>query len=358
LAIPPLLAAGPSPSVAQLRYPFLPVMETVPDARGAALGRAFTAVAEGPSAVWWNPGALALPSPWSAQLVTNLTRTRWTESNDLDVYAVSGRLREVGLAAHLMRLGEGEETSGRHRSWDLLCHLGAGVDLAERVGLGSPDRVRWGVGVSAKSYAIAFHEGPFRTSRRNYGRAIDADVGSLLALRLPLVRGARGDIFALEGPAVPFAGLRAGVTLRNAFDAEIDRIDGLDRGTPLGQQVRAGIALEAGTARWKSLGPVLAGTFSAEMVGDIESASGSPTRCYGIELRILDALSLRYGETRDELWDFQGVSRGLGLRLGLPGRAGIRLDWAHVPYPGGRLYRPEMLPADAEQFSGSIWFVP
>lgn len=352
------LALAPSRVAAQLRYPFLPAMETVPDARSAGLARAFTAVAEGPSAVWWNPGSLGLSSTWSAQLVTDLDRVTWIGSKDLDVYALAGHIRGAGVAAHVLRLGEEESGRGVRRVWDALVHVGVGLDLSRHAGLGSPERMRWGIGAAAKYYAIAQRDEPIDRGYRDRAGALDADLGSLMIVRRPLVRGAAGDFFASGGPPAPYAGLRAGFVLRNAFNREVDLTERKGGEVFLGRQVRAGVALEAGTASWRSVGPIAAGTLSAEMIGDIDDVRSSPTRAFGFELALLRVIALRYGEIRDEASRLRGVSRGLGLCLGLPWRAGIRLDWADAASPKGRILRPMMPAGRAEQLSVSIWFQP
>jgi hypothetical protein len=358
LAVLLLLVGWISPAAAQLRLSFLPAMGIVPDARSLGMGCAFTAVAEGPSAAWWNPGALGIPSPWSVQVATDIGKSSWIGSDDLGVYALSAQFRGTGVAAHVVTLGE-EDAFGfnQRRKRDSLVHVGAGTDLAGRIGLGSPGRIRWGVGGAVKRYAISFRPGEFQTSQRSRASGIDADAGSLLAIRVPLGRDRGADLFAPRGPTVPFAGLRAGAVLRGVFGSKVDLTTSPGGETLLDREMWTGVAVEAGTAGWKRLGPVVAGTVSAEMKGDLENDGDSPTRCLGVEVRILDLLSLRYGETRDERWDFKGISRGVGLRIGLPWRAGIRLDWARASVPHW-IYWPEMGRGDLRQFSGSIWFLP
>lgn len=73
-------AFGPVESAAQ-------ISATIePDARSNGMGGAFTAVAEGPAAVWWNPGALAFiqgieVSPFSRrQLLPGIAEGMWIYS--------------------------------------------------------------------------------------------------------------------------------------------------------------------------------------------------------------------------------------------------------------------------------------
>jgi hypothetical protein len=214
------------------------------------------------------------------------------------------------------------------------------------------------VGAAVKRYSTAFHRRPFHTSLRHEVSGVDADLGSLLAIRVPIGSDRGADLFNARGPLVPYAGVRTGFSLRGALGTEIDLSTTPGGVVPLGRQFHLGVALEAGTAGWRRLGPVLAGSLAADLVGDLDLERHRPTRCFGLELRVLDLVALRYGETRDERMRFKGVSRGLGVNLGLPGRAGIHLDWARASYPTGA-FRPGVSNASrADQFTGSIWFLP
>jgi hypothetical protein len=323
-------------------------MEAIPDARSIGLGRAYTAIAEGPSGVWWNPGALGMPRSWEATFYTDVGRRAWI-GGDLDVYAVAGPVRDVGLALHVVRVGEEDRGFGVRKKPDLLVQGGAGIEIAQRMGLADPRFVRWGVGGSLKLYRIGFEDDDEPGSRyRDHATDFDADAGSLLSIRVPLGSGADSELFPASGsPAVPFAGLRAGAIVRNALGHEIDLREG-GGGFPLGTDARGGVAIEAGSAPLAPLGPMIAGTFSADLAGITEIRESNPMRSVGFELRLLDILSLRYGEMHSGEW--KGITRGIGLQAGLPGRGGVRLDWAQLPFP--------CCSEETEQVTATMWVAP
>ena len=138
--VPPLGSATTAP--AQIRFPLLPGKESVPDARALAMRRAFSAIAEGPSAVWWNPGALGLPGRWTATALTEITEDdrSFFLPGELDVYAIAGMMHGLGVGLHLIKTGDCESKSVFKS--DLLVRAGAGIDLAERLRLAESGRLR------------------------------------------------------------------------------------------------------------------------------------------------------------------------------------------------------------------------
>ncbi|MDM7916801.1 MAG: hypothetical protein QUU85_16285, partial [Candidatus Eisenbacteria bacterium] len=156
--------------------------------------------------------------------------------------------------------------------------------------------------------------------------------------------------FEPGGEAGPWLGLRTGVVLHNILDQKLDMTIGPDGETPIGQKIRAGAAIEAASASWAGFGPIVSGTVAAEFESDMGDFRANPVRCYGAEIRVLDLLSFRYGRVEDDAWDFEGVTRGAGVQVAIPGRGGVRLDWASVPLP--------LHGTDTEQTTVSVWMQP
>src|SRR5512145_2853578 len=82
-----------------------------PDARSQGFGRAFTAVADGPAAVWWNPGALAIEQGASVSPYAEFPILPAAEGLVLWSFSARGAWEGIGLGAHLSRLEHREFTA-------------------------------------------------------------------------------------------------------------------------------------------------------------------------------------------------------------------------------------------------------
>ncbi|NNE44743.1 MAG: hypothetical protein HKN12_11070, partial [Gemmatimonadetes bacterium] len=146
-----------------------------PDARARAMGGAYTAIAEGATAVWWNPATL----PGSGRLYQS-PFSRFepvpedTFGSALYTLAgnVGGRTWGGGLALErYSRQGINPATGGQEPpTEESLLTLGGGVDVLQLLWGGS-DRYRWSVGSNFKYFHVKW-------GNRADGTKWDADLST------------------------------------------------------------------------------------------------------------------------------------------------------------------------------------
>jgi hypothetical protein len=319
-----------------VRVQFLP-----PDARSRGLGGAYVAIADDALATFWNPGALGLVSGKSL-LPFAWTRPLPQEGDDGWQYtgAVAFGSDGFGGGLHVSYLSHGERSVGGPSpvTWtpsEWIAHFGFGIDLA-RIWLHGLEPLRWGVGGSLKlvrSYRFPAYEGASELSATMF----DMDVGTLLALRLPL-RDAPPDARPshLE--------LRAGATVRNVKDHQFNYGDGGTK-EPLGGGPRIGAAAELALFDQGTLGHWIraTGSYDLEYFREYRNTAAAPDppqlesgwfeyadpiRHAGVEVEVLGILAGRVGHV-DGPGGFSGNTVGAGIGAGRTFRA--RLDWARWP---------------------------
>lgn len=317
----------------------------VPNARAQGMGRAFTAIAEGPSAAWWNPGALAFPrllsgSPFSiSKLVPDLADDVW-------FYSVGGAVQfpgiGAGLGGHLSYLTYGESVAtnqegdelGTFRSWEYMLLMGGALDIGRYL-FGS-ENVYWGVGGNVKFFKVrlapsSINGVPLLDGESGSGTAGDGDLGTLVVVRFPL------DVDEPESPAGPsYFGIRGGYTLKNVLDQEIAYIDE-DQADPLGRRAIVGLAFEAAYLQFPPFGHAVKGVFSVQSDGFLFKIHEGERAIHslGAEVSILGIVTPRIGYIYDEDGDIKDFTLGLGLGVDLwdvfTHRFGGRFDIARVP---------------------------
>jgi len=314
-----------------------------PDARAEGMGRAFTAVAEGPATVWWNPGALGLAQPVVGELsfgklVPDLANDIWFAS-----VGGAGRLGLLGLGGHFGYLNHGKSIVtdeigniiGRFRSWEYDARAGAGIDLAKAFAPQS-DLFHWGIGGSFKLFHV--HDAPAQfilDGSSGIATSWDLDVGTVTALRVPVV------LASSDTPEHPsYLTVSAAGVIRNALVHHI-RFGG--DAYPLGRYDRVGLAMEAKLFHSPDFGHLFRGLLTADANGVFlrPDHNETPILNYGIEGTLLGILSGRSGYIFDRDGDIRGWTWGAGIgiepgeqtSLGLP--IGGRLDVANVPQARG-----------------------
>lgn len=320
----------------------------VTDARAEGMGRAFTAVADGASAIWWNPGALAL-QPHMAFQVSGM-RLVPDLADDVRLYGVSGVVpidERFGVGGHISYLDYGESIAtdeqgnerGTFDSWESMVLLGAGYDIAPI--LLPPDEnhdFHLGVGGDVKICHVDLAPKEFTLDGQSAtGTAFDIDLGALATMRMPVDSGSRGS------QAFPdYLGFRMGMSLRNALNRKI-RFNNEDQADPLGMFDRWGIAVEGAMGGSSDYGYFFRGVLGAEVNGvafkvydDEESILN-----YGGEVVLGGVLSLRGGYINDVdggIRDFT-FGAGVGVDPSMPALEdfplGGRLDISRNPQADG-----------------------
>lgn len=167
------------------------------------------------------------------------------------------------------------------------------------------------------------------------------DVGALVRAGLDL-----GDLAGATVPVRLDAAL--GVSVLNANDVEFTFLSEDESAPPsrmrrLGGSVRLAIGQPAvwsearpgfAAAFLRGLDPLvsLGLAYDAEHVqaGD-ESAGGYDVSHFGVELTLLETLSVRFGDVTDRVGEIDGATWGLGIGLPIAGVAGARYDYAQYP---------------------------
>lgn len=320
----------------------------VPDARSAGMGGAFTAVAEGPSAAWWNPGALPFGSTASVMPFSYTQPFPVLELLGDDHWQVSfggaGHRGAVGAGIHYGHLRYKSGDPRVSLTWrEQIFRVGAGVDLAQLVA-GEGSAVRCGVGATAKLLRKSFqgmgdNGSGMLTEFDTAGNTIDMDLGGLLVYSIDLPGPAPAD----PKGGVSTLAFRTGVAARNVFDRKLE-IDA-DAG-PLGGGLAAGLAVECALVDLPRYGYLLRGQVSFEeewrrKYDHPDEESGfleyrSPIGRIGAEALFLDTFGVRVGHIDDARLDVHDWTWGVrvGTEMFTPPdrrRFGVAFDYADLP---------------------------
>lgn len=330
---------GAPPARAQV-HSGLPASTLTPDARAAGMGSAFTAVAEGASALWWNPAGLAFApvgialSHGQGALGEDLDRA-FDEDLALQSVGLVAGTRRAGLGAHLNRFaydrGVGEFRGLTHREY--AAQAGVGFQVLDRVADGSP-----ATGHGAPTHPSAARGTPSgqRTELSvgasvKYGRidpGIDDDVvGS----------GWAGDAGLLLRQAMPLGASRVtlglGWVVRNLVDGGISWAD-RDEDDSFGRADRLGLSVAVEAGREGVWGPPLSVLIAAEQEEVVLTPSDAWFRHVGCEVSAFGLAAVRLGYERDERRDVDGRTYGLGASSGIVfGRGEARRQFrVHIDY--------------------------
>ena len=280
-------------------------------ARGAALGNAYAALAEGPDAVVWNPAALALSRrPGLGSTYNLLSLDRQFSYAGLVLAWDPQKSAPVAPGSFPMALNRGLGAWGL--GW---LNFSLGNDFEGR----SAD--------TASYYSFSDRQSAYLLS---HGRALLPwlAVGATLKLYERVLERfeARGQgldlgILMLLGPKV-----KIGITSSDLFGSLRWNTDFEDK---FPAQIRANIA----SIVWKD---------RLCFTGQVESVEGRQVAMgIGVELKVFQALSGRVG------WDKDGPTFGGGLGLDLAQIRG-QVDYAFLPDP--------LKQGDAQRFSLEIYF--
>lgn len=324
------------------------------DARAQAMGRAYTALADAPSVVWWNPAALSFQddkiyvAPFSySKLVPDFSDDTWWFHGDA-VWDAG----PVGVGLHYRRLYWGESEIfdrdgtrlGTVSPTDDALHVGVGIDFVD---LFVPENEAFslGFGLALKRIGADFAPaGPFHSVAQE-GSALDIDVGLLPRFHVPIEAGSVEASF--------------GWTRKNLLESDIGEFSaGLGS---LKSLDRFGTAVSVDLERSDIDGSFLrlTGTWDfaeSRPAGVILDGKDLDFQHYGFEAMILQTLAIRIGHIRARnAGDIVGNTYGAGLRFDLPWQAenkryGFQIDVATVPQASD-LDR-------VSHYSGFFWIQP
>ena len=253
-------------------------------ARVAAMGGAGATLAEGPSALFWNPAAIAPETPWT-------DRSHGRASFDHHESVQSFRQELVGGVL---------EKGGDGMGLALNAHYTAAIDERDELGnlIGS---------FGASDFAVAFGIAKTASPGLRLGGALQwthEDLGGEGASAFAL---SAGGIYALP------SGLTLGASLRNLGSSpSFKAADGSDGASvPLPMTFEAGASF--GKARWRAAADLV------KLKGD------DMEERLGLEVRPMPALALRAGYMIG--LDAADFTAGAGFKAGR-----FDIDYAFVPY--------------------------
>jgi hypothetical protein len=332
--------------------------ELAPDARSQGLGRAFTALAEGPAATWWNPAALGLQrgvhiNPYSrVQLVPSLSDDIYFHS-----YGGTAEVGPVGVGFHLSNLDYGTHVVrdfagnviGEAHTYDRSYHIGVGTEMIALLRDG-PSPLRVGVGGAVKIVNEQQLGSSGGGDLEQQSTTFDVDLSALASYALPL-----SDV---EGAMRPALDLRGGLMVANVFnrDQEFETLgeDPLVRRLHLSGAVGFHLSGFGPFARaFDAALCVERVSYSGNGSETIQQMDNDTSTSVGMEVELLGLVSARTGHL-DDIGDIQSIEDwawGFGVGgdflLTRPGRLGGRFDYAKIPQV------PDL--PRIEQYSVSIW---
>ena len=332
-----------------------------PDAQGAAMGEAFTALTRGPEAAWWNPAALALGRglrgiPYSR----NDRLIPWEDARPEQFAAAFGG-GGLGLGATWTRLnliGTGrpvfrpDGTPIYPRGRQQVATIGLGIDLS-RFAVSLPRPARLAVGAAARGFrdnvdssessaVPGGSDSTFASAASTRTEGWDLDAAATLTWRL--AEPSRPD--EEQGAPGITSDLCLGYVAMNALDRQHETSLGR---LSMGRRDRAGVAVTLRVpVRWPGT-DWFAVAAAFERRGLVLRA-GSQDRAVdhvGGEISLGGFLAARAGQVRDPLREGPGGKErrftwGGGLALppgtGRSRRPGLAIDYADLGNrdPGGQ----------------------
>ena len=310
-----------------------------PDARSLGMGSAFSAVAEGPAGLWWNPAAVREGHSLSggyvkSDLITdNLERVAYAASVELGYFRFGATQAEltndlsIGMLDIEGTLSECYQTAGA--SLDVSSLLaGRSVPLILSVGA----NYKW------------FEKTNDSTLGLDEYKLEDYDVGAIV--------GWKSKIRDVES-GQDWWGWRFGGVLTNVDKAEIVSESNLLT-RRLSSWLRVGAAIEGRHGWTDRMGHLVRWVVSAEQESEIDPIDDDEKTMqrYGAEVTIFGMFSARIGwDDRGEGSPYGGLTHGGSLQADpTDGWLGFRLDYASVEVDSD-LSEAETL----EQFGAAVW---
>ncbi len=298
-----------------------------PHGRAIAMGEAYTALATGPSAVYWNPAGLVFADRHVGAAYSTRTLLGSDSSGRLHFASGSGALSGIGAGIHITRWSDEFEVQAADGSGgsievsDLLGIAGVGIDLARFLD-SIPETFGWSTGIG-----VMFDRREFGDDSQS---GFDFDFGTLGSF----------------DPA-PEISLRFGYAVLNLTQAKLESDDGH---VHFSRRDRAGVAGSLRILEDPRFGPLLEGTLALEGENLLFQDQRDPRGHTGLEVVLAGILSLRGGriwdlETGDDDRTHWGAGLGLPSGSRISPRVGGSLDFAKFDGPFDKI----------EQFSLSGW---
>lgn len=282
-------------------------------ARSLGMGDAFTAVAEGPDAAYWNPAGLA----YMPHIAAAYTRTERPAGVHHDFAAMAFPLPAPHgtLAVSLIRLSQDKLTLVDASNQE----HGSFAPHSEALALSYARTDGFGVNTDFSDFTIRSKK-MARFSEDSWPQIAGGLTAKLIQEDLGTRRAAT---FAFDGGAIYRPADIEGLSLAAAFRNVGKGLRFISRSAPLPWEIAAGAAFDAHVDDWRLL-PALEGAFpyAGNPYGKLGFEASHPV---GRGLRA--ALRLGYNSrTVPDLGPISGMTAGVGLRIG-----GLSFDSAFQP---------------------------
>jgi hypothetical protein len=301
-----------------------------PDARARGMGEAYTSIAEGGSAAWWNPGALGLLEYTSLTLYSPMDYGLGDHGGEIihRSFGISGRHRALGYGVHLNHMSLGKQTLtneqgspiGSYNPHNYTLLIGAGTDILPALHVRSR---YFQLGLGGDLRLVHYNAPPPSLTldrQDNAETGEDLDLGALAIARLP---------FDLA-PSRPhhgssYAALRLGAVRTSILSRKLRSKAGDD--WDLERETRLGGAVDVGIADVPPIGHLLRVIYAVERHKDDVNVSGS-YNVWGLEATLLNFFSVRGGHIEDPKHGYVVDTHGFGAGFHWKGLFGARLDYA------------------------------
>lgn len=315
-----------------------------PDARSQGMGSAYTAIAEGPYASFWNPAALGLQEGlwggWgTAQLVPDLTDDVWLRSKHI---SFSRRGLGIGFNRNYLDYGTSYITGDspddpiEYDSYEYCQTIGLGLNLLDLIG--ENKHFDFALGLNFKQFKVDIAPSGVLDFEVGSSTASDIDIGFLATGThyMPTLNIEGVNWGEASNDLTTSISIRGGLVYKNIQKGTL-RYPELGQIDPLGYFRHSGIAIEATLQRLPPFPHVIRLIYSQDWEDMLEPEIGPDIGHKGIEIDLLGIFSYRWGYINDPDGDVTDSTSGWGLGFDIEvqnqyiNRISAHYDFADVP---------------------------
>jgi len=320
-----------------------------PDARSQGMGSAYTAIAEGPYASYWNPAALGLQEGlwggWgTAQLLPGIADDLWLRSKHV---SFSWKGMGIGFNRNFLDYGTSYLTGDSpdeviaHDSYEYCQSLGLGLNLLEPIG--KSEHLDLALGISFKQFRIDIPP-PHILDFSTVVTASDIDIGFMITgvqsfPRMDIVDVSWGEASNDHTTSIE---IRGGLVYKNTQKSPLKYMElGHQYGEPLGYFRHSGIAVKATLQRLPPFPHVVRVIYSQDWEEMLEPEIGPDIGYKGVEIDFLGVLAFRRGYIDNPDGKITDSTSGWGLGFDIEvenryiSRISAHYDSAEVPQAEG-----------------------
>jgi len=315
-----------------------------PDARSQGMGSAYTAIAEGPYASYWNPAALGIQEGlwggWgTAQLVPDLADDIWLRSKHM---SFSWKNLGVGFNRNYLDYGtsyitgDSPDEAIAYDSYEYCQTIGVGLNLLDWID--ENKHFDFALGVNFKQFKVDLAPSEILDIEVGSSTASDIDIGFLATGThyMPTLNIEGVNLGEASNDLTTSISLRGGLVYKNIQKGTI-RYPEIQQIDPLGYFRHSGVAIEAILQRIPPFPHVVRFIYSQDWENTLEPETGPDIGHKGIEIDLLGIFSYRWGYIDDPDGDITDSTSGWGLGFDIElenrfiSRIGAHYNSADVP---------------------------